>query len=127
AFRTQVDDPIGFGDHIEIVLDDDDRMTCIDEPLQDANQLLGVRHMQTHRRLVEHVQRGACGSRTASTRIGIRSNLRKLRHELDALRLTARERRTLLSEREITKTDIDRKSTRLNSSHVKISYAVFCL
>src|SRR5690606_40032428 len=24
-------------------------------------------------------------------------------------------------------TDIDRKSTRLNSSHVKISYAVFCL
>src|SRR5690606_42165005 len=25
------------------------------------------------------------------------------------------------------KQDIDRKSTRLNSSHVKISYAVFCL
>src|SRR5690606_41629471 len=24
-------------------------------------------------------------------------------------------------------TDLDRKSTRLNSSHVKISYAVFCL
>src|SRR5690606_40264185 len=28
---------------------------------------------------------------------------------------------------EITDNDIDRKSTRLNSSHVKISYAVFCL
>src|SRR5436309_6979178 len=27
----------------------------------------------------------------------------------------------------IAKDDIDRKSTRLNSSHVKISYAVFCL
>src|SRR5690625_5939165 len=27
----------------------------------------------------------------------------------------------------ITKTDEDRKSTRLNSSHVAISYAVFCL
>src|SRR5690554_7438758 len=26
-----------------------------------------------------------------------------------------------------TKTDRDRKSTRLNSSHVRISYAVFCL
>src|SRR5690606_41074286 len=26
-----------------------------------------------------------------------------------------------------TTTDLDRKSTRLNSSHVKISYAVFCL
>src|SRR5690606_39956105 len=27
---------------------------------------------------------------------------------------------------EATEVDIDRKSTRLNSSHVKISYAVFC-
>src|SRR5690606_42127530 len=27
----------------------------------------------------------------------------------------------------IPKPDLDRKSTRLNSSHVKISYAVFCL
>src|SRR5207302_7449702 len=28
---------------------------------------------------------------------------------------------------EATSTKLDRKSTRLNSSHVKISYAVFCL
>src|SRR5690606_41253486 len=28
---------------------------------------------------------------------------------------------------EVKLTDLDRKSTRLNSSHVKISYAVFCL
>src|SRR5690606_41497867 len=27
----------------------------------------------------------------------------------------------------IAQSDLDRKSTRLNSSHVKISYAVFCL
>src|SRR5690606_41993561 len=27
----------------------------------------------------------------------------------------------------LSKTQVDRKSTRLNSSHVKISYAVFCL
>src|SRR5690606_41900172 len=27
----------------------------------------------------------------------------------------------------VARADIDRKSTRLNSSHVKISYAVFCL
>src|SRR5690606_39505592 len=27
----------------------------------------------------------------------------------------------------MTSSDVDRKSTRLNSSHVKISYAVFCL
>src|SRR5690606_39801457 len=28
---------------------------------------------------------------------------------------------------QVEKTTLDRKSTRLNSSHVKISYAVFCL
>src|SRR5690606_40765951 len=32
-----------------------------------------------------------------------------------------------LSQRPATQGDQDRKSTRLNSSHVKISYAVFCL
>src|SRR5690606_40109940 len=32
-----------------------------------------------------------------------------------------------MSDREIPYPHIDRKSTRLNSSHVKISYAVFCL
>src|SRR5690625_6303320 len=30
-------------------------------------------------------------------------------------------------ERTLTSQDLDRKSTRLNSSHVAISYAVFCL
>src|SRR5699024_1133572 len=30
-------------------------------------------------------------------------------------------------EKELARTGVDRKSTRLNSSHVSISYAVFCL
>src|SRR5438874_8159796 len=33
----------------------------------------------------------------------------------------------LLSEEWVTNGKVDRKSTRLNSSHVEISYAVFCL
>src|SRR5690606_39936922 len=37
----------------------------------------------------------------------------------------ANESQTLLVQ--TTEEDLDRKSTRLNSSHVKISYAVFCL
>src|SRR5690349_23743699 len=32
-----------------------------------------------------------------------------------------------LASRAATRSSIDRKSTRLNSSHVEISYAVFCL
>src|SRR5690606_42016526 len=35
--------------------------------------------------------------------------------------------RTAVSVRSSTSCSLDRKSTRLNSSHVKISYAVFCL
>src|SRR5690606_40970275 len=35
--------------------------------------------------------------------------------------------RYLASEERVEKPRLDRKSTRLNSSHVKISYAVFCL
>src|SRR3989442_11187869 len=34
---------------------------------------------------------------------------------------------TLWPDFELGKFEIDRKSTRLNSSHVRISYAVFCL
>src|SRR3989442_9731983 len=37
------------------------------------------------------------------------------------------DRRASLSIREHCLDDLDRKSTRLNSSHVRISYAVFCL
>src|SRR5690606_40454957 len=37
------------------------------------------------------------------------------------------ERRNLKSFESLQNTSTDRKSTRLNSSHVKISYAVFCL
>src|SRR5690606_39960966 len=37
------------------------------------------------------------------------------------------ERRRYLNARATISTLLDRKSTRLNSSHVKISYAVFCL
>src|SRR5690606_39779027 len=33
----------------------------------------------------------------------------------------------MLANRQVVQAQVDRKSTRLNSSHVKISYAVFCL
>src|SRR5437899_8194876 len=36
-------------------------------------------------------------------------------------------RRILLAARDFLRTNSDRKSTRLNSSHLGISYAVFCL
>src|SRR5438445_9293352 len=35
--------------------------------------------------------------------------------------------KTVLDAERVTYTEVDRKSTRLNSSHANISYAVFCL
>src|SRR5690606_39461198 len=44
-----------------------------------------------------------------------------------AWRITQHDVPEILADAEVYALDIDRKSTRLNSSHVKISYAVFCL
>src|SRR5256885_11981076 len=50
----------------------------------------------------------------------------------ERVRLRGRRQLTLLQPRgdrlqRVTRLDLDRKSTRLNSSHLVISYAVFCL
>src|SRR3712207_8287561 len=57
-----------------------------------------------------------------------------LRHQRDALRLIAVRDRGLgvehghaAHDRREVRAELDRKSTRLNSSHANISYAVFCL
>src|SRR5690606_41838013 len=57
----------------------------------------------------------------------LRVTLRAERGGHHGLRLAAREQRRAMHARQHTGADLDRKSTRLNSSHVKISYAVFCL
>src|SRR2546429_9787308 len=46
---------------------------------------------------------------------------------LDALALWARQRKAQWIWLEVRESNVDRKSTRLNSSHGYISYAVFCL
>src|SRR5690554_3272402 len=51
----------------------------------------------------------------------------KLVHE-ELINLIKRERFVLKTyDNKLTKVMLDRKSTRMNSSHVRISYAVFCL
>src|SRR6185312_13060435 len=46
-------------DHVEVVLDDEDRVAAVDQPVEDFEQLLDVREMEACRRLVEDVQRPA--------------------------------------------------------------------
>src|SRR5690554_6213556 len=63
------------------------------------------------------------------TQPGVSQHVRKLEQYLDKSLLDRQGRRFTLTEAGKRAYDyaLDRKSTRLNSSHVRISYAVFCL
>ena len=54
-FRAEVQNPIGFGDHIEVVLDEYDGVTRIHESVQYMDESLDIGHMQADGGFVEHV------------------------------------------------------------------------
>ena len=57
AFGTEIDDPVGRADHVEIVLDHDQRMTGRDQLTKRAQQLRDVVEMQAGRGFVEEEER----------------------------------------------------------------------
>ena len=57
ALGPEIDDVIGRFDHIEMVFDDDDRVSCIDQLLQHVKQLVNVREMKARGRFVKNVDR----------------------------------------------------------------------
>jgi len=54
ALGPQINDPVRIRHDVKIVLNDDDRIAGIDQPVQHADELLDVRHMQANRWFVEH-------------------------------------------------------------------------
>ena len=77
AFWTQIDDPIGVGDDVEVVLDDDDGVAGVDQAREHDQQLFDVGKVKPGRGLVQNVD-GAAGADT-----------RQLARELDALGFAA--------------------------------------
>ena len=59
ALGTEIDDPIGGFDDVEVVLDDDDGIALIAETMQNDQQLLNVVEVQTGGGFIEDVQRAA--------------------------------------------------------------------
>src|SRR5690606_7374213 len=115
AFGPEVDDPVGFGADGQVVLDDDDAVAGVDEAMQHAHELLDVGDVQADRRLVEPVERRCDGAR--AQRLG--PHLRELRHELDALRLAARQGRALLPERQIPEPHVAQELERMTNLRVR--------
>ena len=53
-FRSKIDNPIGRLNHFKIVLDHDDRMTAVDQPLKNLQQHRHVIEMESSGRFVEN-------------------------------------------------------------------------
>ena len=60
AFRSEVDDPVGVADYVEIVLDDDDRVAQVGEAVEDFKELADVVEVQASGGLVKEVEGAAC-------------------------------------------------------------------
>ena len=60
SFRAEIDDPIRALDHFQIVLDHNERVTGIDQSLENLQQPRDVIEMQTGRRLVEDEKIADC-------------------------------------------------------------------
>jgi len=56
AFGPEVDNPVGVANHVQIVLDDDDRIAQVGQPVQHVEQFLYVVEVQACSRLIEKVK-----------------------------------------------------------------------
>ena len=85
------------------MFDDHHAVTAVDQSVQHADQFFDVGHVQTHGRLVQHVQ--GMGRLLATAR-DVVAHLGQLGHQLDALRLAAAECGRRLAQRQITQPHI---------------------
>src|SRR3990167_7677415 len=55
SFGSEIDDPVGRLDDVEIVLDDDDRVPLVDKLVEDVQEHPDVFEVEARRRLIEDV------------------------------------------------------------------------
>ena len=89
ALGAEVDDAVGRLDHVEVVLDHDDGVALLHQPVEHLQQPLHVREVQAGGGLVEDVERAAG------------RHLAQLRGQLHPLRLAAGQRRGGLAEPDV--------------------------
>src|SRR5690625_2206347 len=94
AVRTEVDYPVGRLDDVDVVLDHDEAVAAVDQPVQHVQQLADVLEVQARRRFVQDVERLA--GRT----------LAELARELHPLRLAAGKGRARLPDLHVTEADV---------------------
>ena len=95
-FRTEIDHPVGELDDVEVVLDEHERVSGVDETIEDLGELTNVLEMKAGRRLVHDVELLAA----------LLARQRELARDLQSLRLAAGERRRRLAESQIAESDL---------------------
>ena len=113
ALGPEVDDPVGGADHVEVVLDDDERVSGGDQPPERPEQLRDVVEVQAGGRLVEEEERppgvgrgqAPAGSRRSPGWQGA-CRFGEMPRQLQPLRLAAGERRHRLAEPQVLETDV---------------------
>src|SRR6185437_6048675 len=101
ALRAEIDDPIGGADHIEVVLDDEQRVSRGEELAERGEELGDVLEMQAGGGLVEEEELAfVSGAREHRARLG------EMSRELQPLRLAARERGHRLPERHVLEANV---------------------
>src|SRR5687768_2449468 len=77
---TEIDDPVSELDDVEVVLDEHEGVSCVDESVEHAGELANVLEMQAGCRLIHDVQLLSAGT----------LRQRELACDLDALRFASR-------------------------------------
>ena len=106
AFGAQVDQPVGGADHVEVVLDHDERVAAFEQLAQGAHELGDVVEVQAGGRLVEQEQRAA-GRGGLPAGGGALGGLRQEARQLEALRFAARQRGHRLAQLHVFQADVD--------------------
>jgi hypothetical protein len=60
TLRTNIDDSISIGDDVEIMLDDKNRITLLNKSIEDIEELLYIREVQSRCRLIENIKCLTC-------------------------------------------------------------------
>jgi hypothetical protein len=94
---AHVDDKVGGGHGLWVVLDDDDGVAEIPQADEGAQEALGVPGVQAHRGLIQHID----AAREAAAELG---------REANPLGLAARERRRAAVEADVAQADVPQKA-----------------
>lgn len=109
GFGAEVDEVVGFGDDIEVVLNDNDRVAVIDEAVEQSDQLGDVGHVQADGRFFDGVEVAdtvLAGGGLQARGFGTADAAGELGHQLDALGFAAGETGAGLAKGEVVQAGV---------------------